>query len=166
MEEPTERPADPPPEEPIKPHHIVIGQHVMEANILFAQQMRQQMTPSEAKLWARLRGSRLDTNFRRQQIIHGFYADFYCHGAALVLEVDGPIHDDQQEYDAARSLVFTGLGITVLRFTNAQVDKQIGVVLYQVKRWLRTHPGTSADPPETGGWGERVVGGFCGMIGG
>jgi len=28
-------------------------------------------------------------------------ADFYCHKAALVVEVDGSIHDDQKEEDAA-----------------------------------------------------------------
>jgi len=134
-----------------KPHNIVIGQRVSEEKVVLARRMRREMTPTEARLWARLRRSRLDTNFRRQQIVRGFFADFYCHGAALVLEVDGPIHDPT--YDAERDRIFASLGITVLRFTNAQVENQIGLVLYQIRRWLRegTHPGATAPDPETGG---------------
>ena len=130
-------------EEQNKPHNIVIGQRVSEEKVVLARQMRREMTPTEARPWARLRRSRLDTHFRRQQIVHGFFADFYCHGAALIVEVDGPIHDPA--YDAERDRVFAGLGITVLRFTNAQVENQIGVVLYQIRRWMRE----AAAPPGT-----------------
>jgi len=58
------------------------------------------MTPAEEILWQELRGNKIGVHFRRQQIIAGFIVDYYCHKAALVVEVDGDIHDLQQEEDA------------------------------------------------------------------
>ena len=58
------------------------------------------MTPAEKILWEELRANKLGVHFRRQQVISGFIVDFYCHKAALVLEVDGDVHDLQQEEDA------------------------------------------------------------------
>ncbi len=137
--------------EDVRPHNIVVGQRVSEGKILLAQQMRREMTPMEAKLWRRLRGNGLGAHFRRQQVADGFIADFYCHAAALVVEVDGAVHDP--EYDAERDRLLGGLGISVLRFTNRQVEQQIGVVLYQIKRFLREkRTAASRDltgPPQT-----------------
>ena len=48
-------------------------------------------------MWQEVRANKLGVRFRRQQVIHGFIVDFYCHKAALVVEVDGDIHDLQQE---------------------------------------------------------------------
>ncbi len=124
-------------EETLRPENIVIGQRVDESKLILARQMRREMTPSEAKLWERLRRGNLGVNFRRQQIISGFIADFYCHQAALTVEVDGPIHD--ADYDRERDQIFATHGIVVLRFTNHQVQNQIGVVLYQIRQYLRTH---------------------------
>ncbi len=75
------------------PQNIVIGQQVQETKAVLSRQMRREMTRAEAMLWMRLRRNGLGVDFRRQQIIDGFIADFYCHLAALVIEADGPIHD-------------------------------------------------------------------------
>ncbi len=143
-----------------KPHNIVIGQQVDEGKVVLARQMRLDMTPGEARLWARLRRGALGSHFRRQQVIAGFIADFYCREAALAVEVDGATHD--AAYDAERDRVFAEHGVAVLRFTNTQVRDEIGVVLYTIRQALRakgdkppervvgTYPGASADPPETG----------------
>ena len=120
-----------------KPQRIVVGQQVSEEKKLLAHRMRLDMTASEGVLWKRLKGGALGLHFRRQQIIAGFIADFYCHQAALVVEVDGPIHEPA--YDAERDRIFTDLGIIVIRFTNQQVQEQIGVVLYHIRQHLRSH---------------------------
>jgi very-short-patch-repair endonuclease len=133
--------------EDVRPHNIVVGQRVSEGKVLLAQQMRREMTPMEAKLWRRLRGNGLGAHFRRQQVADGFIADFYCHAAALVVEVDGAVHNP--EYDAERDRLLGGLGISVLRFTNWQVEQQVGVVLYQIKRFLRENQ-AAASPNLTG----------------
>jgi len=51
------------------------------------------MTPAEELLWEELRANKRGGHFRRQQIIAGFIVDSYCHKVALVVEVDGDIHD-------------------------------------------------------------------------
>jgi very-short-patch-repair endonuclease len=115
--------------------NIVVGQNVEECKIVLAQQMRREMTPFEAKLWERLRRSNLGVKFRRQQIIAGFIADFYCHPASLVVEIDGPIHD--AGYDSERDRIFASHNIATLRFSNRQVEEQVGVVLYQIRQRVK-----------------------------
>ncbi|MGI4790683.1 MAG: endonuclease domain-containing protein [Janthinobacterium lividum] len=131
-------------EEQIKPQNVVVGQQVQEAKVILAQNMRREMTTSEAILWTRLRRNGLGINFRRQQIIDGFIADFYCHSAALVIEVDGPTHDP--EYDAERDRIFGIRGITVLRFTNNDVSTRISYVLSRLRQHLANK---TPDPPQT-----------------
>ena len=121
-------------EEEPRPYNVVIGQQGEETKLILARQMRRWMTPAEKMLWGRLRQNRLGVPFRRQQIIDGFIADFYCHSAALVVEVDGPIHDP--DYDAERDRVFGERGIAVLRFTNDEVYERIGFVLSRIRRRL------------------------------
>ncbi len=121
-------------EEQSKPQNIVIGQPVQEVKVVRAQQMRRQMTAAETVLWGRLRRSRLGVSFRRQQIIDGFIADFYCHSAALVVEVDGRTHDP--DYDAERDRIFSERGITVLRVKNQDVCQRTGFVLSLIREAL------------------------------
>ena len=95
-----------------------------------ARAMRREMTPAEDALWQRLRTGRLGGfHFRRQQVVDGFIADFYCHATGLVVEVDGGVHLDQAGYDAARDAAIASRGLRVLRFTNGQISHQMGEVL-------------------------------------
>jgi very-short-patch-repair endonuclease len=110
---------------------IVRGQKVAEGKVHLARQMRRQMTPAESLLWARLRASQTGYHFRKQQIIDGFVADFYCHAVRLVVEADGSVHD--QGYDSERDLVFAKRGITVLRLKNDEIFQRIGYVLSKIK---------------------------------
>ena len=68
-----------------------------------------------------LRGNKLGVHFRRQQVIAGFIVDFYCHKSGLVVEVDGDIHDLQQEEDARQEKVLREMGLRVVRFGNEEV---------------------------------------------
>jgi very-short-patch-repair endonuclease len=91
------------------------------------------MTPEEKLLWEQVRANRLrGLHFRRQQLVHGFVADFYCHSAGVVAEVDGGVHDTQVEYDAARDLAFAAIGLIVLRFSNDEVTTDMPAVLEQL----------------------------------
>jgi very-short-patch-repair endonuclease len=67
-----------------------------------ARQMRHEPTSAEAFLWQHLRRKQLGVKFRRQHLIDRFIVDFYSHEAALVVEVDGPIHEYTSEEDALR----------------------------------------------------------------
>jgi very-short-patch-repair endonuclease len=112
--------------------NIVRGQRVEEAKVLRAKELRREMTPEERIVWVNVRGNRLGYHFRRQQLIHGFIADFYCHAAGLVVEVDGPIHEEQAEYDAARTEAFKQIGIDVIRFRNDEVNGDLASVLARI----------------------------------
>jgi very-short-patch-repair endonuclease len=72
-------------------------------------------------------------HFRRQQIIVGFIADFYCHAAGLVIELDGGIHQRQAGYDAERDKILTARGLRVMRFKNEEVLRDLKGVLARIQ---------------------------------
>jgi very-short-patch-repair endonuclease len=116
---------------------IITRQQVNDIKLGVAKKLRQNQTPEEERLWAQLRRNQLQGyHFRRQQVIHGFVADFYCHAAGLVIELDGEIHAAQPEYDRERDQVLSGLGLRVLRFGNNQVRKDIDGVLKMIAEYL------------------------------
>ncbi|HEY9633431.1 MAG TPA: DUF559 domain-containing protein [Coleofasciculaceae cyanobacterium] len=93
------------------------------------------MTQEEKILWQQLRANKLNgLHFRRQQIIDGFIADFYCHTARLVIEVDGEIHQQQAEYDAERDQVLSARGVRLLRIKNEQVRQNLDSVLARISQ--------------------------------
>jgi very-short-patch-repair endonuclease len=71
---------------------ITSGQSVHSDKLAFAKRLRREMTPAERRLWKALRGNALDGfHFRRQQVIEGYVADFYCDAAKLAIELDGGV---------------------------------------------------------------------------
>ena len=123
-----EKPTDRPVHERLSRHFIVTAGHSALKRSL-AIRLRGRMTPSERLLWRHVRASRLGgLHFRRQQIIEGFIADFFCDAARLVVELDGPIHDDQVEYDAERDRVMEAYGLSVLRFPNDALRADLNAV--------------------------------------
>ena len=63
-----------------------------QTTIDLAKKLRRKMTPYEKALWQRLRTHKIaGFKFRRQHPIKFYIADFYCHEARLVVEVDGPM---------------------------------------------------------------------------
>jgi len=73
---------------------------------------RHEPTPAEDLLWQKLRRKQLGVQFRRQHPINVFYADFCCPVADLVVELDGPIHEQQTERDAVRTEILEALATT------------------------------------------------------
>src|SRR5258706_6976758 len=93
-------------------HGLIKKQAVTPEKRERSRELRQTMTEAEHLLWEQLRGGRLGgLKFRRQQVIDGFIVDFYCHRAGLVVEVDGAIHQQQQQYDLERDQVLSGRGL-------------------------------------------------------
>ena len=102
-----------------------------------ARELREQQTPVEQILWSCLRGRRLSgAKFRRQHTIGRFIADFYCHEAQLVIELDGALHEHQTEQDAERDAWMQANGFTVLRFPNASVLDDLPAVLTEIDKHL------------------------------
>ena len=118
---------------------LITQQSITPAKASRAKELRHEMTPAERKLWARLRGNRLEGfHIRRQQIIEPYIVDFYCHQTALVIEVDGGIHQNQQDYDHQRDQYLQALGLHVVRFTNLDVMNSMDTVLEEILYLCRT----------------------------
>jgi len=116
---------------PVK--NIVRGQRVSAKQLVGAKELRREMTPAEKILWKEVKANKLNgLHFRRQQIIHGYFADFYCHQHELIVEVDGGIHDLQKEYDAEREAYLRALGFRIIRFTNEEVTNNLKGVLQKI----------------------------------
>jgi very-short-patch-repair endonuclease len=116
--------------------NIIPGQKVSKEKLQRSRELRREMTPAEKLLWKEIRANKLGVHFRRQQVISGFIVDFYCHNADLVVEVDGDIHDLQQEEDARREKVLGELGLRIIRFRNEDVLKNLSTVLEKIKYQL------------------------------
>jgi len=106
----------------------------------FSKALRKASTEAEDILWQSLRRKQLNGfKFRRQHPLDKYIADFYCYEAKLVVEVDGEIHDklDIKEYDKGRGYELEELGITVIRFTNEEVSRNLDMVLNVIRGYLR-----------------------------
>ncbi|MCY3717840.1 MAG: endonuclease domain-containing protein, partial [Chloroflexi bacterium] len=95
-----------------------------------ARGLRRNPTAAEHKLWQAIRKRQLDgRKFRRQVAIGAFVVDFYCSTERLVVEVDGPIHENQQTADRIRQELIESLGIRFVRLTNDMVENRLQAAL-------------------------------------
>src|SRR6266849_2047227 len=86
-----------------------------------ARQLRLTMTDAERRLWATLRGRRLQGHkFRRQYPLGPFILDFVCIEHRLVIEADGGQHADN-EADQRRTTWLEKRGWRVIRFWNNEI---------------------------------------------
>jgi very-short-patch-repair endonuclease len=104
-----------------------------------ARDLRKVQTKAEGKLWQALRNGKVDgLKFRRQHAFDDYILDFYCHKMKLAIEVDGAVHNDAEiaAYDMVRTKNLNDNGITVLRFTNDEVEKNSKAVIQKIKDWV------------------------------
>ena len=103
--------------------------------------LRSEMTKCERMLWSRLRRKQLHgVQFYRQKPIGSYIVYFYAPAARLVVEVDGPQHQDQinAQNDAHRDESLKSQGLRVLRFTNSQVADDLDAVVWFVAEALKS----------------------------
>ena len=105
-----------------------------------ARALRDNLTPSELNSWNYLRQSPGGHKFRRQHPISDYIADFYCHSLKLIIEVDGPIHQNEENYqnDIARQNDLESKGLFFLRFTNYLVDKNLESVIKTIEDYIKS----------------------------
>jgi very-short-patch-repair endonuclease len=131
------------------PSGLIRHQTVSREKLEKARWMRSHMTAAEKLFWQAVRTNKLNgLHFRRQQVLHGFIADFYCEKLNLVVEIDGGVHEQQKDYDALRDEIINLHGIRVMRFTNAEVMGDIGTVLERIV--------TNLTPPFPSGKGQSL----------
>lgn len=112
-----------------------------------AREHRRVQTEAEKILWKELRGSKLGHKIRRQHPIDVFIADFICIRKRTIIEVDGGYHLDpeQKQYDEQRTFILEQKGFKVVRFTNSEVENELGVVLKKIKSTLDSIPDLDRD---------------------
>ncbi len=94
-------------------------------NIALAKQLRTNATPQENHLWYDFL-STYPVRFQRQKAIDNFIADFYCHKAKLVIEIDGSHHYSEKglRKDQFRTDILEGYDLKIIRFTNTQIKME------------------------------------------
>lgn len=119
-----------------------------------AAELRNRMTPAEEILWKHLHINEWKLKFRRQHPIWQYIADFYCHKLKLVIELDGSIHDVEavRENDIIREKNLHDFGITVLRFSNAEIFKNISFVIEKISETIQ-----KLTSPPSGAGGKLTV---------
>ena len=114
-------------EESIRPQRVIRNQKINPKKLELARHFRKNPTESEDAVWQMLRNRQIkNLKWRRQQVIDGFIADFYCAELNVVLEIDGSVHEKEEvkEYDEYRTSVFESKGIRTYRLRNEDCDKQ------------------------------------------
>ena len=121
---------------------------VIRVPVLYARQLRAEMTPAERILWRKLRNRRFaNAKFRRQQPLDWYIADFFCAEARLVIELDGDSHMGKEERDAFRQAYIESHDLRVIRFWNHEVYDELEWVLDCIGRVLDEL--MPPKPPET-----------------
>lgn len=101
----------------------------------FAREMRKNPTKVEEILWEILRNRNFLWSKRRRQFpINKYIADFYCHDAKLILELDGSIHnlEHQKEIDDRKDEDIYKLWYKILRFKNRDIYDKLEYVLKEI----------------------------------
>ncbi len=114
------------------PMYYNANEHILDR----AKELRQTETEAEKLLWEQLRAKKINGfKFRRQHAIERFIADFYCHKAKLVIEVDGGIHKKAEikERDKNRSAEIEKYDVKIIRFTNEEIFNNMERVIEKIR---------------------------------
>ena len=116
----------------------------------FRKSLRNNLTPSEAKLWWYLKGGQVGgLKFRRQHGIGQYVLDFYCPSLRLCIELDGEVHDSEQafDHDQERTAFLEENGITVLRFENFIVHTDVQAIINAILKFAEEKRSNIDDKP-------------------
>jgi very-short-patch-repair endonuclease len=103
---------------------IARNQRVSSVKVERSRELRKDMTEAEKVFWEMVRDRRMSgLKFRRQQIIDGFIVDFYCDSLGLCVEIDGGVHEteEQKNYDKLRDEALAIRSLKILRLKNEEV---------------------------------------------
>jgi very-short-patch-repair endonuclease len=116
--------------------------------------LRQQPSVAELRFWRIIHPIRqAGWHFRKQAPIGRYVADFACHRAKLIVEIDGDSHytEDGVARDAVRTAFLVGEGYGILRFTNLEVlENEEAVYLAVLEALSACGPTNSGPPPSRG----------------
>ena len=116
------------------------------------QELRNNMTELEKRLWSILSNNQLGVKFRRQHGIGHYIVDFYCPELKLIIEVDGESHfsEDAQAYDKIRDAYMLGLGLITIRYNNHDVMHNIEAIYQSIQQYIQYVIRFEKSPPVKG----------------
>ena len=110
-----------------------------------ARALRNNPTPAEQLFWKALRQMPFykSQTFYRQKPIGSYIVDFYCHQLKLVTEIDGDSHGETKTKinDQKRTEFLESKGLTVFRFTNREVEKEIEGIMAKLEEFILKRKG-------------------------
>ena len=83
----------------------------------------------------------------RQKPIGDYIVDFYCSRLKLAIEIDGESHDGKFEKDEIRQHYLKSLGLSILRFNDLEIKKDIYNVLRVIEGWVQKFEINNPRPP-------------------
>ncbi len=101
--------------------------------VSLAQNLRKNMTREEKRLWYDFL-KRLPITVNRQKNIGNYIVDFFIAKNRIVIEIDGQGHgfEENIQKDKNRDEDFDNLGITVLRYTNEDINRRFNSVCQDI----------------------------------
>ncbi|WP_333808047.1 endonuclease domain-containing protein [Flavobacterium sp.] len=94
---------------------------------------------SEVVFWKEVRNKSFwNIDFDRQRIIGNYIVDFYVKALGLVVEIDGEIHNFQEEYDEKRETYFKNLGLKVFRISTTKMLFDTENVMKDLEQFIIT----------------------------
>ena len=84
----------------------------------------------------------------RQKPIYNYIVDFFCSKLKLVIEIDGISHNDKSKSDQIRQQKLESLGLTILRFYEWNVRKDVFAVVQTIENWIEKFE-KKIQPPES-----------------
>jgi very-short-patch-repair endonuclease len=128
-------------EESRLPGRLTIERSTRDQMTTAARGFRRAPTVTEELLWRALKGGQLEGHkFRRQHPIGPFVVDFFCASAHLVVEIDGPVHDCQQDRDEERQRLIETRGYRILRIQAIDVEHDLTATLARIARAIDAVP--------------------------
>ncbi len=101
----------------------------------FRRNLRNDSTIHEQLLWGQLRGKRFHgLRFLRQYGVGKYILDFYCPQKKFAIELDGSQHQEQNDYDRARTAFLESLEIRVFRVWNNEINTNMEGVLMGIEQ--------------------------------
>ena len=121
-----------------------------------SQKLRKSMTKEERKLWYDCL-KKLPVTVNRQKVFGKYILDFYCAKGKIAIELDGSQHyeDDGRAKDKLRDEYLKGNGVTVLRYSNRDVNLKFDEVCEDIYRHLIRQPNgchSPGSPPDSRGY--------------
>lgn len=105
-----------------------------------SRELRKNSPCSEVLLWNQLKSGKIKGyKFTRQKPIENYIVDFYSKKLKLVIEIDGITHNEKRDEDKLRQEKLESKGLSVLRFIDEDVRKNMAGVLQVIETWINNY---------------------------